>query len=163
MRDADAHAYWETRNRGLNEFPTAFTTSIEEGLATTPANLAKRFGDGGSDDFVLGAFTDDGKLIGYAGFQRESRKKIRHKGTLVGMYVAPEFRSAGVGKQLLALLIENVRQLHDMEQIKLSVTHANAGARELYLRAGFVPFGVEKNAIKVDGAYYDKEYMALAL
>ena len=161
--DADAHAYWETRNRGLKELPEAFTTSLEEGLATNPTTLAKRFGGGDSEDFVLGAIADDGKLAGFAGFQRESRKKSRHKGTLVGMYVAPEFRGAGVGKQLLASLIEEVRRLDDMEQIKLSVTHTNVGARELYLRAGFVPFGVEKNGIKVDGVYYDKEYMALAL
>jgi RimJ/RimL family protein N-acetyltransferase len=161
--DADAHAYWETRNRGLKEFPEAFTTSLKEGLATNPATLAKRFGGGDSDDFVLGAIAVDGKLAGNAGFQRESRSKSRHKGTLIGMYVVPEFRGAGVGKQLLASLIEEVRQLRVIEQINLSVTHANLGARGLYLRAGFVPFGVEKNAIKVDGVYYDKEYMTLAL
>ena len=50
-----------------------------------------------------------------------------------------------------------------MEQINLTVTHRNAEARALYLKAGFVPFGVEKNALKVDGTYYDKEYMALTL
>lgn len=74
----DAQAYWETRNLGLKEFPEAFTTSVEEGLAIAPSVLARRFGThgaDGSDDFVLGAFADDGVLIGYAGFQRESRKK----------------------------------------------------------------------------------------
>ena len=153
--------YWETRNRGLKEFPDAFTTSVEEGIATTPATLALRFGGNGSDDFVLGAFSSDGMLNGYAGFQRERRKKSRHKGTLVGMYVIPEFRGGGSGRKLLLALIEEVRQLQDMEQLNLSVTHSNVGARQLYLDAGFRPFGLEKNAIKIDGVYYDKEYMAL--
>jgi ribosomal protein S18 acetylase RimI-like enzyme len=160
---ADAHAYWQTRNRGLAEFPDAFTSSVEEGIAVAPTELAKRFGGNGSDDFVLGAFADDGLLAGYAGFQRESRQKSHHKGTLVGMYVVPEHRGRGLGQKLLRTLIEDVRALRGLEQLKLSVTHSNADARRLYLSAGFVPFGIEPNAIKVDGVYYAKEYMCLAL
>jgi ribosomal protein S18 acetylase RimI-like enzyme len=159
----DAGAYWETRNRGLEEFPDAFTTSIEEGLATEPTALAKRLGGNGTDDFVLGAFCDDGRLAGYAGFQREARKKRRHTGRLVGMYVVAEFRRNGLGEQLLQSLIDAVRKLDGMEQLNLSVRRSNAGAQRLYLRAGFVSYGVEKNALKVDGVYYDTQYMALAL
>jgi hypothetical protein len=36
---SDALAYWQTRNQGLKEFPDAFTTSYEEGVATPPKNL----------------------------------------------------------------------------------------------------------------------------
>lgn len=160
---ADADAYWSTRNRGLKEFPDAFTTSHEEGLATAPDKLALRFGREGSDDFVLGAFADDNTLAGYAGFQRESRVKNRHKGTLVGMYVVPEHRGGGTGKRLLEALITEVRQIRGMEQINLTVTQSNPGARNLYLAAGFVSFGIESHAIKVDGVYYAKEYMFLRL
>jgi GNAT superfamily N-acetyltransferase len=159
----DADTYWQTRNRGLAEFPDAFTSSVEEGIATAPANLARRFGGHDTDDFVLGAFAEDGTLAGYAGFQREVRQKNRHKGTLVGMYVVPQYRAQGLGKSLLRALVEEVRKLGGVEQLNLSVTRSNAGARALYLAAGFVPFGVEKNAIKVEGVYYDKEHMALAL
>ena len=55
------------------------------------------------------------------------------------------------------------RAIAGLEQINLTVTHSNAEARALYLEAGFVSFGVEKNALKVDGTYYDKEYMTLTL
>lgn len=160
---ADAEAYWSTRNRGLKEFPDAFTTSHEEGLATAPGKLAARFGREGSDDFVLGAFDDDNRLVGYAGFQRETRIKNRHKGTLVGMYVVPEHRGGGTGRRLLEALIAEVRQLGGMEQINLTVTQSNPGARNLYLAAGFVSFGIESHAIKIDGVYYAKEYMYLRL
>ena len=127
LHAAGARAYWETRNRGLKEFPDKFTTGVEEGFATIPSTRAKRFG--------------------YAGFQREGRQKSRHKGMLAGMYVVPEFRSNGSGEKLLLALIDAVRQLHDMEQLNRRVTRSNAGARQLYLHAGFVPFGLEKNAI----------------
>lgn len=160
---ADARAYWQTRNRGLAEFPDAFTSSVEEGIATEPAELANRFGVNGSDDFVLGAFADDSSLTGYAGFQRETRQKNRHKGTLVGMYVVPEFRGRGLGRALLRALVDEVRALHGMEKLNISVTHSNVDARRLYLAASFVPFGIEQNAIKVSGVSYAKEYMSLML
>ena len=159
----DAMAYWKMRNRGLKEFPDAFTTTYEEGLATAPELLAKRFGGNDSDDFVMGIFAEGGRLAGSAGFQRESRVKNRHKGTLIGMYVVPELRGRHAGRLLLDRLIDEVRLLNGMEQLNLTVTYSNEGARMLYLRAGFVTFGREKNALRVDNRYYDKEHMVLTL
>ncbi len=155
--------YWETRNRGLREFPDAFTTAYEEGLATSPEKLALRFGGNHSDDFVLGAFAASSDLAGYAGFQRELRLKSRHKGTLIGMYVVPAFRRRRVGRLLLDRLIDEARSVEGMEQLNLTVTHSNGGARTLYLHAGFVTFGLERNALKTGDRYYDKEHMVLAL
>ena len=101
--------------------------------------------------------------MGYAGFQRETRAKLKHKGKVLGMYVVPEARGTGLGKQLLVELIAQVRKLEGMEQLQLTVTHSNEAARRLYLSVGFVSFGVEPDAIKVGGQRYAKEYMALAL
>jgi ribosomal protein S18 acetylase RimI-like enzyme len=162
LTPADAQAYWETRNQGLKEFPDAFTTTYEEGVATPPELLAERI-KGMGDDFVMGAFASNGRLIGYAGFQRETRAKLRHKGKVLGMYVAPEARGTGLGRRLLVELIERVRALDGMELLLLTVTHSNEAARRLYLSVGFVPFGVEPNAIKVDGVAHAKEHMALPL
>ena len=159
----DARRYWETRNRGLRECPDAFTSSYEEGIAIPPETLAKRFGGAGLDDFVLGAFAANGNLAGHAGFQRELRMKSRHKGTLIGMYTIPEFRGQRVGHQLLECLVAEVRGIEGLEQLNLTVTHSNEAARSLYLRAGFVSFGIEKNALKSGGGYYDKEHMVLTL
>jgi L-amino acid N-acyltransferase YncA len=161
----DALLYWQTRNQGLKEFPDAFTTSYEEGVATPPEKLAKRFGsiNNGNDDFVLGAFAEDGALLGTAGFTRESRVKQRHKGLVIGMYVKPMARGTGLGKRLLLALIEEARHIDGLEQLLLTVTHSNDAARNLYLRAGFVSFGVEPRAIRVDEVYYGKEFMWLGL
>jgi ribosomal protein S18 acetylase RimI-like enzyme len=163
LEAADAREYWETRNIGLREFPDAFTTTYEEGLATSPERLAARFGGAGSDDFVLGAFTEQGALAGCVGFQREPRLKNRHKGTLIGMYVLPDFRRQQVGRLLLGRLIDEVRTLKGMERMNLTVTHTNGGARTLYLRAGFLTFGLEQDALKAGDRYYDKEHMVLVL
>ncbi len=159
----DAELYWQTRNQGLLEFPDAFTTTYEEGLATAPEKLARRFGGPGSDDFVVGAFSTDGQLVGCTGFEREARVKNRHKGTVIGMYVIPAFRGHQLGRKLLDALIARAGALEGLEQINLTVTHSNEGARSLYLTAGFVPFGLEKQALKIGDMYYDKEYMSLKL
>ncbi|MEO8101704.1 MAG: GNAT family N-acetyltransferase [Betaproteobacteria bacterium] len=159
----DARVYWHTRNRGLKEFPDAFTTSYEEGFATSPETLAKRFGGPSSDNLMVGAFAEGDVLAGHAGFQRETRAKNRHMGTLIGMYVTPEFRGQRVGSALLDHLIGEIRRLDGMEQVNLTVTHSNESARALYLRAGFVTFGLERNALKVGEHYVDKEHMVLML
>lgn len=144
-------------------FPAAFTTSFEEGQATTPENLAKRFGGSGSDDFVIGAFDESGALVGFVALERETRLKIRHKAHVIGMFVAPGAQGNSLGKRLLDRLIEDARRLPGLERLLLTVTHSNDAARDLYLRAGFISFGVEKNALKFEGTYYDKEYFALTL
>ncbi len=159
----DVAQYWLVRNQGLKEFPDAFTTSYEEGVATAPEKLAKRFGGENSDDFVIGAFSTTGKLLGCTGFERETRAKQRHKGKVIGMVVIPDARGAGLGRKILAALLLEAKQLEGLEQIVLSVTHSNEGARRLYLGMGFVTFGIERNAIKVGQNYYDKEFMALNL
>lgn len=159
----DAESYWQTRNQGLLEFPDAFTTSHQEGVAVAPEKLARRFGGPGSDDFVVGAFSDAGQLAGCTGFERETRIKNRHKGTVIGMYVIPAFRGQQLGRKLLDALIVRAKALEGLEQINLTVTHSNEGARALYLAAGFVPFGVETRALKIGDAYFDKEYMSLKL
>ena len=80
---------------------------------------------------MLGAFTEDGVLVGQAGFKREAREKSRHTGSVIGMYVTPEQRGTGLGKRLLFALIEELRKVDGIEQVNLSVTHSNADARKL--------------------------------
>ena len=159
----DVAQYWQVRNQGLKEFPDAFTTSYEEGLATAPEKLAKRFGGENSDDFVIGAFSETDQLLGCTGFERNTRTKQRHQGKVLGMYVIPEARGTGLGREILAALLIEAKQLNGLEQIVLSVTHSNEGARLLYISMGFVTFGIEHNAIKVGQNYVDKEFMALQL
>ena len=162
LAPADAARYHALRNQGLAEFPDAFTTSHSEGLATPLDKLAQRIA-GHGDDFVLGAFAADDALAGFAGFRRGDRAKTRHNGKIVGMYVAAAYRGTGLGKALLERLIDEVRAIDGMEILSLTVTHSNRAAREMYVSAGFVPFGIERRALKVGADYFDKEHMALAL
>jgi len=139
--------------------PDAFTSTAAEGenrplswwkarLSTEPA--AKRL--------VLGAF-DGGELVGVVGLSFEHREKVRHKATLFGMYVRPQWRGRGLGRQLIQSVLAHARERAEIKVIQLTVTEGNAPAITLYESCGFVPFGVEPLAIAVGSEYMAKVHM----
>lgn len=101
-------------------------------------------------EVVFGAFAGD-QLAGAAGLTFEPREKTRHKATLFGMYVRPEHRKLGLGRELVTTALEHAKARDGLRVVQLTVTHGNAAAQELYERCGFVPFGLEPYAI-ADGA-----------
>ena len=81
---------------------------------------------------MLGAFNENNDMVGVVGFRRERRKKLRHKANVWGMYVVPELRQTGIGKSLLAELLNKAKSLDDLEQINLGVVSSNISAKRLY-------------------------------
>ena len=159
----DAQAYQALRLRGLRESPTAFSSSYEEEVGRSAADVVARVtpaADGSKCAF--GAFVD-GALGGIVAFMRPLRPKLEHTSELVGMYVAPEQRRRRLGRALVDAVVEHARRQSGVEQIKLGVNATNDAARRLYQAAGFVRYGVEPNAIRVDGRYYDEELYVLRL
>jgi ribosomal protein S18 acetylase RimI-like enzyme len=157
LAPADAQSYRTLRLRALREHPDAFTSSWaddrEHPLEATAARLA-------AHDF-WGAF-QGAELYGFVGLEREPRAKNRHKATVVGMYVAPEVAGLGVGRALLAALIAHAREAR-LGSLVLTVTEGNAHAQRLYRAAGFRSFGVEPDAIRVNGQSFAKNHMHLDL
>ena len=105
----------------------------------------------------FGVFQDS-ELVGIAGLLIREGQKEAHKGLLVGMYVRPNARNAGVGRRLVETIIEFARER--VEVIQLAVVSENEPARRLYERLGFVEYGLEKKALKQDGRFYDEVLMA---
>ena len=160
---ADAAAYREFRLRAFREHPEAFTSDYEEELHKSLAATAQRLHEAANVQF-WGAFSDapDSALIGLVGLDRETRVKNRHKARVVGMYVAAEHARQGIALALLAALISAARA-SGIELLVLTFTSINSHVERLYRRAGFVPFGVEPGAVKVDNQAYDKTHMYLQL
>lgn len=50
-----------------------------------------------------------------------------------------------------------------VEQLQLTVVSSNAAAIQLYSKLGFVGYGLEKRALRVDGHYFDEMLMARPL
>ena len=58
------------------------------------------------------------------GFFRERRAKVRHKGTIRGMYVPYEDQGKGVGTALLAAAVKRARLVSGLEQVALAVVNS---------------------------------------
>jgi ribosomal protein S18 acetylase RimI-like enzyme len=162
LDEGDAPAWWELRMRALQEEPLAFGKSVEEHRTTPVEVIAERLRGSSEENFTLGAF-DHGALVGMATYIRETGLKERHKGRIYAVYVDREFRGTGVGRALIATLLEVARRDPSLEQILLAVSACQDAARGLYRGFGFTTFGIEPNALKIGGRYVDEEHMILSI
>ena len=100
----------------------------------------------------------DIRLEAIAGFAVHRGQKMAHKGVIWGMYVQPSARRGRIGRQLVEAILDLARQR--VELIQLTVVRDNEQARRLYTNLGFLEYGIEKNALKQNGRYYDEILMA---
>src|ERR1700692_2527423 len=150
---ADAALYRDIRLEALRANPEALGSTFEIENTLSLSLFFDRLGT----STVFGAFSNTG-LVGIAGFEIQQGQKRAHKGTLWGMYVRPDGRGTGIGRRLVEAVLDLARQR--VELIQLAVVQDNEQARRLYASLGFLEYGLEKNALKRDGRYYDDVLMA---
>ncbi|BEU24988.1 GNAT family N-acetyltransferase [Paraburkholderia sp. 22B1P] len=159
---ADRDAFFALRLRGLKTHPAAFGQSYDEAIERGPSQHDSML-DGthaASGSFLLGAWSStEGALVGTVGLLRETRHKERHKGYVIGMYVADEAAGRGVGRALLTELLTRAAQIDGLRQVVLLVTGANGSARALYESLGFRVYGTEPDALCIDGVFHDADLM----
>jgi ribosomal protein S18 acetylase RimI-like enzyme len=132
----------EIRLRALLTDPDAFGSSYQREAARGDEERemrAARAADG--DAQFLALAESNGELVGMVGaYQPDDRPSTRE---LYGMWVAPEFRTTGIGPRLVDAVKEWGIQA-EVEEIDLWVVVDNRRARGLYLTAGFVDTGLSK-------------------
>ena len=160
LNEDDAQSYQKVRLSALKNNPEAFGSTYEREVEFSIATVKERIAPS-TDSFVLGAFDYHCSLIGIVTFMRENSIKMRHKGNVFGMYVVSENRGQGVSKLLMAELIKEAKNCDGLEQLNLAVVSDNVAAKKLYNSLGFKVYGVERNALKFDGHYFDEDLMVL--
>lgn len=158
---SDWEAFRSIRLEALEESPEALAADLEEEAEIPDEKWPARLRPG-DDSFVLGVFAEE-RIVGCAGFRRESRRKLRHKGHIWGVYVSPASRGGGIARKLLTALLREARGLEGLEQVSLTVVTDNLPAKQLYKRLGFQVFGTELRALKIGQAYVDEDHMVLFL
>ncbi|MDB5398139.1 MAG: hypothetical protein QOD93_7532 [Acetobacteraceae bacterium] len=156
LRQRDLPLYRPLRLEALLRHPEAFGSSFEEEQGSDLSHLI-----GDPPNVTLGGFVD-GVMVGTAGLVVSPRLKQRHKGHVVGVYVAPAWRRTGLARALLDHLVADARK-SGLILLTLSVTVGNTAARRLYLHAGFTVYGVEPLSLRVGSDPLDEELMALRL
>jgi ribosomal protein S18 acetylase RimI-like enzyme len=149
---ADAPAFYALRLEALRHHPASFGESVEEALATGEAGFAARLA-APAPDAVFGAF-QDGALVGMAGFLRQKRLKMMHKGLLWGVYVRAEAGRRGLGRALVRRVLEHAGP--HVLMVQATVLAENVAARALYQSLGFEAYGVERGALWLEGRLLDE-------
>lgn len=159
LTPADAESYQAIRLRSLQEHPEAFGSAYEDEAERSMETVRERL-IASPGRYILGAWGGK-QLVGIAGFFRNEGRKTRHRGGIGAMYVAPEARGQGVGVAILNEIIQHAKTLEGLEEIVLAVTVGNPAARKIYTQVGFEPAYIEKRYLKIEGRYYDLEWMTL--
>jgi RimJ/RimL family protein N-acetyltransferase len=157
----DASSFQALRLRGLQECPEAFASSYEEEFETPLAEIERSL-QPKPDAVVFGAFDAHG-LVALLGLQRESMTKLAHKALIWGVYVAPEARGRGIGTYVLRHALDYAANVLQVRQVNLGVNTRNTAALSLYKKLGFVPFGLERAFMLVDGEFQDECHMVRLL
>lgn len=98
------------------------------------------------------------KLIGVSDISLKTGAK-NHIGSF-GITIAKEYRSEGIGKKLMELVIsESIKKIKGLRIIELEVFGDNLIAQNLYKKMGFVEFGRLVKGIKHKGKFVDAVLM----
>lgn len=157
LDSTNLQAYKALRLRALQLSPLVFGSNFAEENAYSDAVWLQRIEAVGSN-VVFGAFEGDA-LVGTAGVFMHSRLSERHRGTLWGVYVAPEARGLKLGEQLVQAIIDHAVKRFLILDAKVVAT--NNYARKVYEKLGFVTYGLEKKSLYIQGQFLDQELIAI--
>jgi RimJ/RimL family protein N-acetyltransferase len=153
IEESELAAYVRLRQEALAAHPLAFTASPSDDFASSVESLREQMRR--APDWMLFVAWDNG-LAGSAGVIRDRYAKAAHRMHLWGMYVSPDHRGHGIGMALLTAAIEHARSVPGIASLHLGVSDNALEARRLYERGGFRAWGIEPDALRVDGESVDE-------
>lgn len=113
-------------------------TALESVCFSDPWSLASVESEMKKDSAVFLCAKSGEELCGYASFSH-----VCGVGSINNVAVAPFFRGQGIGRRLVAALMEKAQKL-SLNELTLEVRETNLPARKLYESLGFAPAGRRK-------------------
>lgn len=161
LQASDAEAFSALRRVVTADNPVPMGLSLAEEL-TRPLQGFRDQLSAAAPNAAFGAFVG-GVLQGCSALAWTSKfASSTHKAVLWGTFVAPSYRGQGIARMVVGRAISHGRS-NALRRINLTVYIPNAPAVALYEALGFVPYGVEPEALCLGGRYFDGQHMTLAL
>lgn len=159
----DADMYCQLRGRALVDTPWAFLGAPGDDPASDIQTMRVRLDH--PEKRVVGVFLPEHAtgLVAVAGVDRNERLKARHRAYVWGVYTDRVHRGKGYGKAVMRAVIDVARSWDGVAVIGLSASVNSPDAIAVYRACGFEQWGVEKDAIRLDGRAHDEVYMQLDL
>ena len=158
----DAPAYRALMLSAYSQDADAFTSTTAERSQASLQWWCNRIADVEQLTQAFGWF-DGEALVATAAVEYNARAKTRHKGLVIGMFVASGYRGRGAGSALLDAVVAHARARDGLVALTLTVTQGNAPAIALYESSGFTVFGHEPLAIRTDKGFKGKLHMQRVL
>lgn len=156
----DASEYVAIRREMLQDAPWAFLASEAQDrgcdVEKVKVSLAR-------DDAAIVGVRDNGKLVAVAGVVREEPLKRRHIAMIWGVYVTPAARGRGHARAVVSRAMEVARSWAGIASIHLAVNQNAPAARRLYQSLGFIEWGSEPDAVRIDGRSLAEYHMHMRI
>jgi RimJ/RimL family protein N-acetyltransferase len=160
LTPADAAAYAELRTLMLGDTPWAFSASPENDRGRDASGVAASLT---RPHFAIAGAFEGERLLACAMTNREERPKRAHIAWIMSVYTRPEARGRGLGRRVVALAVDTARSWSGVESVQLGVSERSPDARRLYESLGFRAWGVEPDAIRINGTAFSEVHMHLDL
>jgi RimJ/RimL family protein N-acetyltransferase len=156
-RESDAAAYRALRLEALRSHPEAFSADYAVSEARPASYWKDRLRSVGEENTLVFAVHGE-SLVGMCAIFRGDSPKTRHSATLVSVYLLPEWRGLGIAAEMIDRCTAWARE-RGITVVKLGVAAGNAAAIRCYARCGFAQYGVEPQAICVEGTMHAEVLM----
>jgi ribosomal protein S18 acetylase RimI-like enzyme len=131
----DWQRYREIRLESLRTEPRAFGSTYAETLQRSPEYFQGRLADAtrGETSWLLFAQAGD-RLVGIIGAFLD---KDTYKADVISVYVSPDWRKHGVGRALMAAILDTLSRVPTIQVAALTVNAKQSAALALYQSFGF--------------------------
>jgi len=99
--------------------------------------------------------------VDFLGIVRMDEIDWVNRSARVGGDILPKYQRQGFGTKMFSLIKKYCFDYLNLNRLWLLVIDSNDAARDLYIKAGFVDEGRQRNAIYRDGVYHDYIMMSL--
>lgn len=150
LTENDLAIFKRIRLEALKKEPEAFASHYDDWTALEDDAWLARLTGG----YAHGAFVD-GEIVGLIGLMPEQPKKMRHRGSIVMVYLRSNQRGTGLAHALLDTIVAKAKEL-GLAQLELSVSAENPAGIRFYEREGFSIYGrLPNGVVEPDGRAID--------
>jgi ribosomal protein S18 acetylase RimI-like enzyme len=161
LMPTDADAFSALRRRVTADNPLPMGLTLAEEQSRTLEGFRQQLG-AAAPNAAFGVFLDS-ELVGCSAVAwTSSFASSRHKVVLWGTFVSPSLRQQGFGKAAVRRALEHAKQ-NGARRANLTVYLPNPQAVSLYQSFGFKTYGIEPEAVQLEGIYRDGQLMSAVL
>lgn len=142
----------DLRVRSVREEPRAYGQTPEEALAVSEEKWREELREG---HYLF--VESGGSLSGMACLVPEKLEKLRHTAWIYNVYIAPELRGRGAGREMLTRLINEGKEKYpQLVKVMLYASCTQTAALSLYESLGFQKVGLLEKHMLVAGEFVDE-------